>query len=149
MKYIKQMAKHNIYPYETSKEALKIVEKKKYNKIILISNVWTDLGGKNFISNERKIIGNDVIVLFLDYNISHLKWIKDYKNVLFSNNHNFYEYLQCFEDNNPYYTLENLKSLIDKMEKYYKVNFNIDENVLYHHLFKKEGKYCDLAFNSI
>ena len=127
MKYIKQMAKHNIYPYETSKEALKIVEKKKYNKIILISNVWTDLGGKNFISNERKIIGNDVIVLFLDYNISHLKWIKDYKNVLFSNNHNFYEYLQCFED----------------------INFNIDENVLYHHLFKKEGKYCDLAFNSI
>ena len=46
IKYIKQMAKFNIYPCETSEEALKLVERKKYNKIILISNVGTDLGGK-------------------------------------------------------------------------------------------------------
>ena len=46
-KYINQMAKYNIYPCETSEEALKLVERKKYNKIILISNVGTDLGGKN------------------------------------------------------------------------------------------------------
>ena len=150
MKYIKQMAKHNIYPCETSEEALKIVERKKYNKIILISNVGTDLGGKKFISNARKIIGNDVIVLFLAYNISHLKWIKDFKNALFSNNHYFYEeYLQCFEDDNPNYTLRKIKSLIAKIEEHYKVNFNFDENFLYYPLFKKEGKYSDLAFNNI
>ena len=33
MKYIKQVAKYNVYPCETSEEALKLLEKKKYNKI--------------------------------------------------------------------------------------------------------------------
>ena len=45
--YIEQYAEYNIYPCETSEEALKLVERKKYNKIILLSNVGTDLGGKN------------------------------------------------------------------------------------------------------
>ena len=31
------------------------------------------------------------MVLFLAYNIEHLKWVKDYKNELFSNEPNFYE----------------------------------------------------------
>ena len=65
MKFIKQYANFNINPYVTSEEALQLVRKKKYNKIILISNVSTDLGGKNFIENARKIIGNDAICLFL------------------------------------------------------------------------------------
>ena len=66
--YIEQFAEFNIYPFETSEEALKLVERKKYNKIILISNVGTDLGGKKFVDNARKIIGNNVITLFLAYN---------------------------------------------------------------------------------
>ena len=73
IKYINQVAKYNIYPCETSEEALKLVERKKYNKIILISNVGKDLEGKKFVKKARKIIGNDVIVLFLAYNIEHLK----------------------------------------------------------------------------
>ena len=96
-KYINQVAKYNIYQCETSEEALKLVERKKYNKIILISNIGTDLGGKDFVTNARKIIGNDIIVLFLSYNIAHLKWVKDYKNALFSNDPKFYEeYLEGF-----------------------------------------------------
>ena len=150
MKYIRQMAKYNIYTCETSEEALKLVERKKYNKIILISNVGTDLGGKKFISDARKIIGNDVIVLFLAYNISHLEWIKDYKNALFSNNPNFYEeYLQCFDDKYLDDTLKNINSLIYRMEKHYKINFNFDEKFLYYPLFKEEGKYSDLTLNNI
>ena len=39
MKYINQNAKFNIYPCETSEEALELVNRKKYNKIILISNI--------------------------------------------------------------------------------------------------------------
>ena len=76
IKYIKQVAKYNIYPFEISEEALKLIERKKYNKIILISNVGSDFGGKKFVDIARKIIGNEVIVLFLAYNIAHLKWIK-------------------------------------------------------------------------
>ena len=59
------MAKYNIYPCETSEEALELVNRKKYNKIILISNVGSDIGGKKFIDKAREIIGNDVIVYFL------------------------------------------------------------------------------------
>ena len=55
MKYIKQVAKYNIYPCETSEEALKLVERKKYNKIILISNVGVDKAGRDFVTKARKI----------------------------------------------------------------------------------------------
>ena len=121
LKYIKQMGKYNIYPCVTSEEALKFVERKKYNKIILISNVGDDLGGKKFITNARKIIGNDVIALFLAYNTSHLDWIKNYKNALFSNDPKFYEeYLECFVD--KYKLKENIETLIGKMENIITLN---------------------------
>ena len=141
------MAKYNIYPCETSEEALKLVERKKYNKIILISNVGTDLRGKVFVDKVREIIGNDVIALFLAYNISHLKWIKDYKNSLFSNDPKFYEeYLKCFEDKNS--IKGNIKSLKDKMEKHYDIKFNFDDKLLDYPQFKDSGKYSDLSFNN-
>ena len=55
------------------------------------------------MEQARKIIGNDVIVLFLAYNIAHLDWVKTYKNALFSNDPNFYEeYLKCFSENEQY-----------------------------------------------
>ena len=147
IKYIKQMAKFNIYPCETSEEALKLVERKKYNKIILISNVGTDLGGKKFVDKAREIIGNDVIVLFLAYNIDHLEWIKDYKNALFSNDRKFYEeYLKCFEE--QYSIKGNLESLKDKMEKHYEVKFNFDDKFLEYPQFKDGGNYSDLSFNN-
>ena len=99
MQYVQQYAQHNIYSCETTNEALGLIKRKKYNKIILISNIGSDLGGKKFIDEARKIIGNDVIVLFLAYNKEHLKWVKDYKNALFSNDPDFYEeYLYCFSE---------------------------------------------------
>ena len=146
IRYIKQVAKYNIYPCETSEEALKLIERKKYNKIILISNIGSDLGGKDFVTKARKILGNDVIVLFLAYNINHLKWVKDFKNALFSNDPKFYEdYLQCFDDN--YCIEDDIKSLIEKVEKHYNVKFNFDDNFLKYPLFKESGKYSDLEFN--
>ena len=84
LKYINQNAKYNIYPCETSEEALELVNRKKYNKIILISNVGNDFGGKKFVEKAREIIGNNVIVLFLAYKKSHLDWIKNFKNAIFS-----------------------------------------------------------------
>ena len=91
MTYIEQYAEFNIYPCETTEEAIKLIKRKKYNKIILLSNIGSDLGGKKFIDEARKILKNDVIVLFLAYNIDHLDWVKDYKNALFSNEPDFYE----------------------------------------------------------
>ena len=144
IKYIKQAANYNIYPCKTTEEALKLVNRKKYNKIILISNVGSDLGGKKFVENARKIIGNDVIALFLAYNISHLDWIKNFKNAIFSNQANFYEeYLRCFED---YSVKEQLKYLIENIEDHYNVKFNFDDKFLDYPNFKNDGKYSDLKF---
>ena len=147
MKYINQNAKFNIYPCETSEEALELVKRKKYNKIILLSNVGSDLGGKKFIEKAREIIGNDVIALFLAYSTSHLKWIKSFKNALFANQPTFYEdYLQCFDENNNDDIQRELKKLVNKMEEHYKVKFNFDDNYLHYPLFKDSGKYSDMSF---
>ena len=101
MEYIQEQIKFNVYPCETSEEALELIKRKKYNKIILISNVGTDLGGKKFVTEARKILGYDVISLFLCYNIEHLKWICKFKNALFSNEPQFYEdYIQSFVTSN-------------------------------------------------
>ena len=144
VKYIRQEAKFNVYPCQTTNEALTLVNRKKYNKIILISNVGEDLGGKAFVEQARRIIGNNVIVLFLAYNIHHLEWIKYYKNALFSNEQAFYkEYLNCFIQTNPQ---NNIKQLIQKCENHYHVKFNFDNNYLYYPFYKDSGKYSDLTF---
>ena len=146
MKYIEQYAEYNIYPCETTNEALELIKRKKYNKIILISNVGTDLGGKKFVDEARKIIGNDVIALLLAYNINHLNWIKNYKNGLFSNETNFYEnYLNCFSDEfyKKKYKILYLKRTI---ENHYKVQFNFDDKFLYYPKYKDEGSFSELIF---
>ena len=143
---IKQNSKYNVYPLITSEEALKLIERKKYNKIILLSNIGSNLEGRVFVDNARKILGNDIIVLFISYNTDNLKWIQKYKNALFSDDPNFIEeYLNSFEDGNN--IEDKIKSLIKKSENYYKVKFNFDNNFLYFPYFKNEGKYSDLTFN--
>ena len=135
------MAKFNIYPCETSEEALKLIKRKKYNKIILISNIGPDLGGKKFVEAARKIIGNEVIVLFSAYSINHLSWVKDFKNALFSNDPKFYEdYLRCFSD--EYYSKkEKIMELKSTIENHYNVKFNFDNKFLDYPLYKEEGKF--------
>ena len=153
MDYIKKEIKFNVYPCETSEEALKLIKRKKYNKIILISNVGNDLKEKEFISEARKIIGSDIIALFLCYNIQHLKWIKNYKNALFSNDPLFYEqYLQCFSEvendlnKKDIKIKENLIELKQNIEKKYKVQFNFSNDFFTYKNFKNEGKFSDLTF---
>ena len=146
LKYIKQFAEFNIYPCETTNEALELIRKKKYNKIILISNVGTDLGGKKFVDEARKIIGNDVIALFLAYNIKHLDWIKNYKNALFSNKPNFYEeYLNCFNDE-FYNKKDKILELKETIENHYKVKFNFDDKFLDYPKYKDGGSFSELTF---
>ena len=141
IKYIEQLSKYNVYTFEDTNEALKYVNRKKYNKIILISNVGTDLGGKKFVEAARQIIQNDVIVLFNAYNTQHLNWIKTYKNALFSNEPTFYEeYLNSFNDINK------MEGLIAKLENHYKVKFNFDKNFFTFPLYRDKGHYSDLSF---
>ena len=41
---------------------------------------------------------------------------------------------------------EKIRSLIDKMERHYKVKFNFDDKFLNYPNFKESGKYSDLSF---
>ena len=147
VEYIEKLAKFNIYMCDNSEEALELVKRKKYNKIILISNVGPDYGGKQFIIEARKILENDVITLFLAYNIQHLQWIKNFKNAFFSNEPQFYErYLNCFEERDEISIKDSLKNLRELIEAHYNVQFNFDDNFLDFPLFKTEGNYSDLNF---
>ena len=146
LNYIEQYAEYNIYPCETTNEALELIRRKKYNKIILISNVGTDFGGKKFVDEARKIIGNDVIALFLAYNIQHLNWIKNYKNALFSNEPNFYEeYLNCFNDK-FYGKKQKILELKQTIENHYKVQFTFDDKFLDYPKYKDSGSFDELIF---
>ena len=106
----------------------------------------TDLGGKKFVYEARKIIGNDVIALFLAYNIQHLNWIKNYKNALFSNEPNFYEeYLNCFNDE-FYDKKEKILELKQTIENHYKVQFTFDDKFLDYPKYKDSGSFDELIF---
>ena len=147
VEYIEKLAKFNIYKFDNSKEALELIKRKKFNKIILISNVGTDYGGKQFILEARKILGNDVITLFLAYNKKHLQWIKNFKNAIYSNELKFYErYLDCFEKGNEILIKDSLNYLKELIEVHYNVKFNFDDKFLDFHLFKTEGNYDSLNF---
>ena len=82
------------------------------------------------------------------FNKNHLKWIKDYKNALFSNDPNFYEeYLQCFSDNEDDKGKQSkILNLKEKIENKYKIKFNFNDKYLYFPNFKNEGNYSDLIF---
>ena len=123
-----------------------LIRRKKYNKIILISIVGTDYEGIKFIDEARKIIGNDVIILFLAYNIKHLDWIKNYKNSLFSNKPEFYEYyLNCFSEEYPFMTMKklNILKLKKETESHYKVQFNFDDKFLDYPKYKDNGSFSE------
>ena len=144
IKYIEQSAKLNVYKCQTTEEALALVNKKKYNKIILISNIGSDYGGRDFVDKARYIIGNNVIVLFSAYSIDHLQWIKNYPNALFSNDEKLTEeFLDSFAHPTP--KLKILE-IAQKLGKIYGINFNLDANFLYFPLYKDEGQYSDLTF---
>ena len=125
---------------------MKLVERKKYNKIILISNIGIKLEGKEFVDLARKIIGNDIIALFFEFNNSNISWLKEYKNALISDNLDFCEeYLKCFEDNK---TVElKIKSLVVKVQMHIGFLLNFDNDFLKYPLFKENGNYRDLEFN--
>ena len=144
--YFHKFAKFNIYPCKTTPEALKLVEKKKFNKIILMSNVGSDFGGREFVNKARQIIGKEVICLFLAYMEEHLQWIVNYKNSLFSNDPEFYEqYLECFTDDITT-TKKNVLSLKSSIEDRYNVKFKIENDFLDYPKFKDDGNFADLKF---
>ena len=74
-----------------------------------------------------------------------MKWIKDYKNSLFSNDPYFYEeYLNCFSESKGTNKGGEILKLKEKMEKHYKIKFKFDNKFLFFPNFKDNGKFTDL-----
>ena len=134
-------------PCKTSDKAIELVRRKKYNKIILISNVGDDYGGREFVSEARKIIGKKVIALFLAYKISHLNLIKVFQNAIFCNESIYYEkYIECFNDPNTNNVKRNIEALIKLIENHYNVRFNFNNKYLDFPYYKESGYYSELTF---
>ena len=74
----------------SQKKLMELIKRKKYNKIILITNGGND--GANFINNERKIIGNKSIALITCFVAqNYLKIVQNMENVLLNSVFCMYE----------------------------------------------------------
>ena len=133
----------NVYIENTSEKALELIKKKRFNKIILISSIGKDLGGKKFVEIARKILGFDVMVLFFSQSRDHLKWIQNFPNALYTNNTQFY---QIYVKN---YNKTGLETLKKDIEKFYKVKLQFTDNFLKFPKFINSQEYKDIIFDEI
>ena len=133
----KQLLGINMYGVGEIDEALKIIKRKKYNKIILLSNVGIVDEAKKFIEDVRSILKFNVIVLFYTSKLSHLNWIKDFPNALFTTSEVFFrEYILNINT-------KGLNTLKSKIEEYYNEKLDKFEVDLSYPLFNevKNKKY--------
>ena len=131
----------NAYFESSIEKALEIIKRKKYNKIILISNVGLDLSGKRFVEIARYILGFNVAVLFFSSNKNHLSWIKNFPNAFFTDNDEFFkEYILNYND-------KGLLNLKKNIENYYKIKLNFFNDFLQFPKFAEREEYKNLIFN--
>ena len=137
-----------VYYIEETEEALNLIKKKIYNKIIIITN--GNNNGKQFIINARKIIGANTIAGVSVFNLkSHINWIKDMKNVLLLSGKEIHQrFFGAIAGEN----IELLKKLRkDIIEKYKDIpHFNLrefnDNDLFNFKNFKDDGNFEDLSF---
>ena len=142
-KFIFEFSKMNAYFEGSIEKSLEIVKRKKYNKIILISNIGLDLSGKRFIEIARKILGFDVMVLFFSNNKNHLKWIQNFPNALYTTQHSFYEkYIMNFNE-------EGLINLKKEIEQYYRIKLKFTKDFIKYPKFINEEEYKNIIFEEI
>ena len=149
-KYASFNLKSKIYYFEESNEALFFIKRKKYNKIILISN--GNNNGFEFINNARKIIGNNTISLITCFQAeNYLNDIKATENILL--NSNYFESIKEFLNysvNKNLNALKNLqKNIEDKMREldpsfYFR---EINNNAFEYPYFKKGGNFSSIKFD--
>ena len=109
--FIDSHLKLNSYFETNVEDTLEIIKRKKFNKIILISNIGKDLSGKRLVEIARQILGSPIIALFFSNNLSHITWLKSFENILFTININFF---QKFISNFNEKALTGLKNEIEK-----------------------------------
>lgn len=134
-----------IYYVNSTEEGLRLIDRKKYNKIIIITNGGNN--GEEFINESRKILGANSIALVSCYIPKrHLNWIIKLSNTFIGNEIYFIKEFLLYsikEDKDKMLELKN------RNEEKYKMKFekfNKDELFKFPH-FLKEGYYDLLSFN--
>jgi hypothetical protein len=141
--YLIQFSDKNIYFESSTEKALELIKRKRFNKIILISNIGLDLSGKKFAEIARKILGFNIVVLFFSYNNKHLNWIKNFPNSLYTNKIDFStKYISN-------YNKDGLITLKKEVEKNNKINLKFDNEFLAFPKFINEKNYQDIIFDEI
>ena len=113
--------KVNVYSSDSIEKGLEFVEKKKFNKIKLITN------NKKFIEETRKIIkSNFICLVFSNIIINNIEWSSKMENVLFTNDENdFHEFVELKMTN------ENILNFSQKLENKFQKKFNLNKNDLF------------------
>jgi len=138
--FIYEYAKMNAYFSGGTEEALEIIKRKRYNKIILISNIGLDLGGKKFVEVARKILGFNVPVLFFSANRNHFSWLKDFPNALYTSQDSFYkDYILNYNE-------KGLLNLKQNIESHYKIKLKFEKDFLKFPKFVNQEEYNNLLF---
>ena len=143
--------KTKIYYFNESDEALRFINRKKYNKIILITNGGND--GANFIENARRIIGNKTIALITCFVAqNYLKIVQTMENVLL--NSILYDCMKDFLKIVCSENLNEIKKFQKEIEGKYKQFDNsfhfkdINEDAFNFPNFKESGKFSELNFGN-
>ena len=138
--FIYKYAKMNAYFESSTEKALEIIKMKKFNKIILISSIGLDLSGKRFVEVAREILGFDVVVLFFSQNESHLSWLQNFPNALYTNDATFYrDYILNYNE-------KGLLSLKKRIENHYKIKLKFTDDFLKFPKFINKKEYDDIIF---
>ena len=139
---IEKMTGYNLYTESDTKSALKLVWKKKYNKIILITNIGKNLEGKKYIDKVRKILKFNVMVLFFTNDFGHLDWIKDYPNSLFCmDDYTIKNYVMNFNENG-------INEIRNNIKDFYGVELKEFQNPFHYPLYE-EFSDADKDYSSI
>ena len=141
--YIYENYKMNLYFENSLEKALELVKRKKFNKIILISNIGKDLSGKRFVEISRNLFGFPIIILFFSNNPSHLSWLKDFPNVLFTNNKNI---IQQYIMN---YNEKGLLTLKNEIEKINNIKLKFTNDFFSYKNIIKNNNYKSIIFEEI
>ena len=143
-KYAYREINSKIYYVKTTEEGLKLIDRKKYNKIIIITNAGNN--GEEFINESRKILGANSIALVSCYIPKrHLGWISKLSNTFIGNEIDFIKEFLLYS------ILENRDKMVElknRNEEKFKIKleqFNKDELFKFPH-FMQKGNYRDLKF---
>ena len=145
-KFISLELKSRIYYIENTEEALKLIDRKKYNKVIVISNGNND--GAGFIKEARKIIGANTIAAISAYIITkYTDIVKDMENVLLLKGMNVHEkFIECIKKNDV--------NLYEELRKEINTNYNCNlpeatEDLFNYPKFKGERNKKVEGFNEL